>query len=323
MIINPILPIWVMAIISVALLVPMRKGIFNYIRQIIIVLILFAINLRPMLPDGITREVTRDYKVLFVIDNTISMLAEDEEYDGITRLERVKEDLEHVVNRLEGASYSVIKFDNEPRQMIPFTTDAQLCMQSIKSLKAQTSLYARGTSLAMLREPLIKILSQFPDDNIYLFLITDGENTTEDDILPLNMVSNYIKGGAVLGYGTDRGGPMKVISFYGDENPPEYLMYYDESNYEYTEAISRIDEDNLKKIASELMVNYVHMTKTSDINGILNSISSEVAGFELEEVEQRSGYSDIYFYFVIPLVLILIFDFIYYKKRSWKAKTAR
>ena len=37
MIVNPIIPIWLMAIICVALLIVKRKGIWPYIRQIIII----------------------------------------------------------------------------------------------------------------------------------------------------------------------------------------------------------------------------------------------------------------------------------------------
>ena len=41
---HPIIPIWLMVIICVALLAIKRKGIAPYIRQVLMVLILFAIN---------------------------------------------------------------------------------------------------------------------------------------------------------------------------------------------------------------------------------------------------------------------------------------
>ena len=50
--INPIIPIWLMAIISVGLLCFKHKGIPGYIRQIVIIILLFTINLRIMIPDG-------------------------------------------------------------------------------------------------------------------------------------------------------------------------------------------------------------------------------------------------------------------------------
>ncbi len=77
MIINPIIPIWLMAVICVILLFFTRKGAFNYIRQIIIIILLFAINLRIMVPNPDAQTVEKKVDVLFVVDNTISMLAED------------------------------------------------------------------------------------------------------------------------------------------------------------------------------------------------------------------------------------------------------
>ena len=92
MIINPIIPIWLMAVICIILLVLKRKGIFPYIRQIIVILLLFVINLRIMIPDEIEVSSPKiDAKVIFVIDNTISMNAVD--YNGETeRLEGAKTD---------------------------------------------------------------------------------------------------------------------------------------------------------------------------------------------------------------------------------------
>ena len=80
--INPIIPIWVMAVISVVLLLLKRKGVAAYIRQIVIVALVFLINLRIAIPDGTVtkRNQTMEARVIFVVDNTISMLARD--YDG-------------------------------------------------------------------------------------------------------------------------------------------------------------------------------------------------------------------------------------------------
>ena len=79
MIVNPIIPIWLMAIICVALLIVKRKGIRPYIRQIIIIALLFVINLRIMIATDDVKIETQDIdaNILFVIDNTICMVAVD------------------------------------------------------------------------------------------------------------------------------------------------------------------------------------------------------------------------------------------------------
>lgn len=101
--INPIIPIWVMAVISVILLLLKRKGVAAYIRQIVIVALVFLINLRIAIPDGTVtkRNQTMEARVIFVVDNTISMLARD--YDGDNeRMEGVRKDCETITKELLG-----------------------------------------------------------------------------------------------------------------------------------------------------------------------------------------------------------------------------
>lgn len=99
MIINPIIPVWLMGILCVFLLFMKRKGTYNLIKQIVIVILLFVINLRIMIGNGDVDTVTVDADVLFVVDNTISMLAED--YNGTERrMDAVKEDLRYIMEQL-------------------------------------------------------------------------------------------------------------------------------------------------------------------------------------------------------------------------------
>ena len=80
-----------MGILCIILLIMRRKNKYAYIRQILIVILLFVINLRIMIPSSDVKVQTNNFDVLFVIDETISMLAED--YNGNnTRYEGVKED---------------------------------------------------------------------------------------------------------------------------------------------------------------------------------------------------------------------------------------
>ena len=92
MTVNPIIPIWLMAIICIALAFFRRKGTLNYIRQLAIIVLLFIINLRIMVPDYDAETIKRKIDVLFVVDNTISMQAEDYGSDKSPRMEAVRSD---------------------------------------------------------------------------------------------------------------------------------------------------------------------------------------------------------------------------------------
>lgn len=314
MIINPIIPIWLMGIICVFFLLLKRKGIFNYIRQILIVVLLFVINLRIMVGNSEAQVVSVGADVLFVVDNTISMLAEDCE-DNARRIDVVKEDCRYIMEQLPGASFSAVSFGNSVQTLLPYTIDINNTVQAINSLNGQASLYATGTSLNEVLKAMPDLLDDDRENYQVVFFISDGEITNEEKLKSFPEIQEYVDGGAVLGYGTSEGGPMKVVAFTGSDEDPEYLYYYDD-NYDKKQGISKIDEDNLKEIASDFGVDYVHMTKQSKIDDVTKQIKKEMEHASTQKEEKSlEGYADIYYIFVIPLLVLLIFDFLYYRRK--------
>lgn len=312
MILNPIIPIWVMAIVCVFFLFLKRKGAVNYIRQILIVTLLFVINMRIMVRGNDVPAVVPKVDVLFVVDNTISMLAEDYGGNG-RRMDAVKEDCKYITEQFPGASFSVVAFGDSVQRMSPYTVDANMIIETIGLLQGQSKYYAQGTSLNDVMSAMEQMLDEDRENYTILFFISDGEVTNSEKLKSYKGLDQYVDAGAVLGYGTEQGGPMKTVDYMEEES--EYLYYYDE-NYEEKLAISRIDEGNLKRIASDFGIDYVHMTNQSEIGSVIEALQENVNDLEItEDMESREGYTDIYYLFVIPLLLLLIVDFIYYKRK--------
>lgn len=313
MIINPIIPVWLMGILCVFLLFLKRKGTIHFIRQIIIVILLFVINLRIMTGNSDVETVTVDTDVLFVVDNTISMLAED--YDGDKRrMDAVREDCRYIMEQLPGASFSVLSFGNSVRTLLPYTIDTNIVASALDSLNGQATLYATGTSLNIVADTLLESLDNDRETYQLVFFISDGEITGDEKLKSFSKIQEYIDDGAVLGYGTKSGGKMKAVAFTGDDEA-EYLTYYDE-NFDEKPALSKIDEDNLESIADDLGVSYVHMEKQSEIDDELKVILNNMKNASPnEEVTSTDGYADTYYIFVIPLLLLFIVDYIYYRRK--------
>lgn len=313
MIINPIIPIWLMAVICVILLVLKRKGTIPYIRQIFIVVLIFIINLRVMVPDESvgSKAIELDAYVLFVVDDTISMLAQD--YNGNTeRLTAVKEDVSYIIDELYGARFSVIAFNNEAKLMSPFTNDDDFAKSVINSIYPLDELYAKGSSMNVSKELLINTAKgayEKGDGSVIVFFISDGEINNEDKLSSFEEASSYIDNGAVLGYGTDEGGKMYIKSYYSDE-----ITAVKDSYASSKDAISKIDEENLKNIARDMGLSYLNMNDKGNIDSIIKSIKNT------SNVSQRdassAGYKETYYIFVIPLLLLLIYEFINYKRRA-------
>lgn len=315
---HPIIPIWLMAILCVLMLVMKRKGVWNYIRQILIVALLFAINLRPMVFSFELEKEDLNVDVLFVFDNTMSMLAED--FDGENRrIDAAKEDCMYIMDKFEGARFGLISFGNRADLMSPYTDDKTNIIAALDSLQGETMYYASCTSLNLPFELMLKTLSnhynRFEDRVQVVFFLSDGEITEKNEKLgSYARAEEFIVSGAVLGYGTEEGGYMKVRAYNDDYTEPDYMMTYSEDG-DYGRAVSKIDEANLESIADDLGIAYCHMDNPDTIRDLVDEISEELDDYSVEGISKTAGYVDTYYWFAIPLVALLVYDLIYYKRR--------
>ena len=92
-----------------------------------------------------------------------------------------------------------------------------------------------------------------------------------------------------------------------------YLEDYTSAGYPIPKAISRIDENNLKSVASDIGIDYIYMNDKSDIDDKIKEIEKlKVTKFENGT---DNSYTDIYYIFAIPLIGMLIYEFINYKRK--------
>lgn len=305
--IQPILPVWVMTIFCILMLCMKRKGLFPFLRQLILVALLFVINLRIALPSSSISSATMkmDISVLFVVDNTISMQAMDYK-ENMPRLAGVKNDCSYIIDSLYGADFSVISFDNTAKLLCPSTSDTEFAKNTISSISPMDEMYARGSSMNVCKELFTDVLKRLEkrDKPVVVFFISDGEITNEDTLSSFSDVSSYIDYGAVLGYGTKQGGKMYVTE-YGSDTP---TILQDKTEYPYKDAISKLDKTNLQKLAKDMELSYINMTSQELIDDTLENIRQNVAA-SIEESEETEGYQDIYYWFLIPVMGLLIYDF--------------
>ncbi len=308
MIINPILPVWVMLFFIPIFCVCLSHEKNKRIRQLVIILLIFLINLRIMVRDNNAEVISNDLDVLFVVDNTISMAAED--YDGDkTRLSAVKEDIKHIVEELEGAKFSIVTFDNAPKILLPYTRDKNIIYESINILQVSTYVFARGTTLNTAiqgMETQLESSSKSDDRARIVFFFSDGEITVEDkvDTKEFGALKDYISEGAVLGYGTDEGGHMYVRT--------DSLGTYQYVKYQGKKAISKIDEKNLGLVSDSLGIDYINMSKHSNLDKKIADIKDGVT-YKFDIID-KSSYQDTYYFLMIPLLGLLVYEFINFRR---------
>lgn len=314
MIINPIIPIWLMAIICITLAICKRKGKFAYIRQIIMIMLLFMINLRMMIPTDVEVSTKRiDANVFFVIDNTISMAANDCA-DGTTRMDALKADCNNITGSLSGARFSLITFANISKLVFPLTESTSFVNSCIKGIGVTNELYAKGSSMNICKDMLVELVKAAHEKNtgkVIVFFISDGEITNGDTLDSFKEAAKYIDGGAVLGYGTSKGGNMYIKDYFSDD----LVAIEDKSEYPYEKAVSKIDEENLKAIAKDMDIEYINMTTENKLDTVIDNIKKDTALLR-DEDSRLDGYKDIYFIFIIPLVGMLVYEFINWKRKG-------
>ena len=224
----------------------------------------FMMLLRPGIPGGATETLATDTDILIVVDTTASIVAEDWDGDG-QRLDGVRADVQSIVDEYPGARFALISFDAAAELRLPLTTDATALISSLEVLRPEVTAQSRGSSIgiasAMVEETLQAAAESAPDRSRMVFYLGDGEQTVTTEPESFSASAEYTDGGAVLGYGTSEGGPMKVTSgsFAASEEGGDYIEYQGE------QAMSVIDESNLQTIADDLGVPYQLRSADADI----------------------------------------------------------
>ncbi len=286
-----------------------------YIRQILVVLLLFVINLRPMYPsDNIEITTTKmDLNIIIVIDDTISMLGDDQPgYD--TRLDKVREDVSYIVQNLPGAKFSIVCFNNNVHVMTPFTDSVNYVMNAVDSIYPLSPSYANGTNLTDCVDTIEDLAEDaeevYGNSQLVIFFLSDGENTEDGGRDSFADIADLFVGGAVMGYGTERGGHM----LYEDHTRNLSYMVMDNRGSSSIEAVTKLDEDSLREVASDLDIPYLNMTDNSALESTLTQIREGNESASQDDVKQ--GYVDFYYVFVLPLALLTAYEFISLKRRG-------
>jgi Ca-activated chloride channel family protein len=225
--------------------------------RLVMLLACFFMFLRPGIPGGATETLATDTDIVLVVDTTASIVAEDWNGDE-PRLDGVRADVQTIVDEYPGARFALITFDASADLRMPLTTDTTALVSSLEVLRPEVTSQSRGSSIGIANQLLADTLSNAaeasPDRSRMVFYFGDGEQTVTSAPEPFDGSEKLTDAGAVLGYGTAEGGPMKLTTGSVDGSSSEYI------EYQGANALSVIDEANLEAIASDLGVDYQHRT---------------------------------------------------------------
>ena len=313
----PVIPMWIVAIAIVIVMgcavyetvkekrAPKWRRIANMLTALVISFSLALIGARPHMEaseQDNAHGFAKQLDIVFVVDNTLSMWANDEE-DKHTRLEAARADIKEILKSAPGATASIIIFDDAPRQLTPFSSDMISTTDAMTGIVQPDPIYAKGTDFSQVFKQIETVLKnreeEYPDRARLLFFLSDGEESSEDRTnLPGEALAGYIDGGYIIGYGKTSGSQIPINSLHSFEN---YVMSRSEDSYK--PAITKLNEDSLKSISNVLKVGYgKHSSETLQS---VRTITQDAWGKAPEDVEQDTDEitsdRELYYWFALPL----------------------
>lgn len=308
MILQPILPWWGLVLLFAPfvgfvgwqLLRSSTKQLRRqWLRRACIVLLAIVISVRPSLPGASSNSGNALLDVFFVVDTTVSMSAED--YDGgKQRIEGVQDDVKQIAKELAGARFSLITFNNTTSVELPLTNDTTALSSAVDTTAIQMIMYGTGSSIdapvQRTQTELERIAKKTPGRGRVVFYFGDGEQTASGAPGSFAALQPLIGGGAVLGYGTESGGRMYDVLYDGTR---QVIKDYSTNTYPVPEALSKIDENNLRTVASQMGAAYYHRTAPGDITSMTKGI--DIGGI-INDSREVEVYNDTYWLFAGVLV---------------------
>ncbi|MBX9245989.1 VWA domain-containing protein [Actinotalea ferrariae] len=284
MTLRPLIPVWILLLVLLpALVFAVREALHarggvrrSWFVRAGAVAAVTAIGLGPSVPTTTDEQLGVAVDVFFVVDRTGSMAAEDWSDERLPRLDGMRHDLPGLVAAVPGARYSIIAWDSQASRQLPLTTDARAVRSWAQTARQEITAFSSGSLVDRPLEPLQRALvgaaERDPGHVRLVFFLSDGEQTTDGEPASYEAVADLVDGGAVLGYGTAEGGPMR--SYDGALEPdPEAPYIVDDATGE--QAVSRIDEAALQAVAEQLGVPYVHRTGPDDVAGLVEGLDPE------------------------------------------------
>jgi len=290
----------------IAKLSPHTSALRQNIKLILFLLANVAVILAasgPQIGSRLEEVKRKGADIIIALDVSNSMKAEDIKPN---RLERAKQAISRLVDKLEGDRVGIIVFAGKAYVQLPITTDYAAAKLFLNYIDTDI-IPAQGTAIGAAIELAVKSFPQDQKHNKALIIITDGENHEDD---AMSAAKSAQENGIVihtLGMGSPDGAPIPV---YHNKVQVDY-----KKDRNGTIVISKLDEADLSKIALEGGGKFVRATNSDDG---LSALVKEIGKMEKVEFGAKmiTDYEDRFQYFLGAGLLLLLLEFLISERRN-------
>ncbi len=287
---------------------PERSSNKPVLKLILWLLIISSLSLALVNPKVGTRieKVKREgVDIVFALDVSKSMLAEDVQPN---RLARAKQIISRVLDKLVSDRVGIIIYAGRAYPQLPITTDygaARLFLQTVDT----EIIPSQGTAIAEAVELSLDYFDDEEQKNRVLVILSDGEDHEEGFKEDAEKAAEYGITIYTIGVGTLQGGPI-----------PDYrrgIQVGYKKDREGNVVVTKLQTSILKDIANTTKGAYLNGSNTRQV---VESLMGYVEGMEKKEFETSmfADYEDQFQWFLGLALLLMIIDvLILERKTQW------
>jgi Ca-activated chloride channel family protein len=232
----------------------------------------------------------RGSEIIIVLDVSNSMMAEDIQPN---RLERAKQALSRLVDRLGDNKIGLVVFAGEAYTQLPITSDYVSAKMFLSTISTEI-VPVQGTAIGTAINLAASSFPPFGEAGKAIVVITDGENHEDDPVQAARQAAD--KGITVhtIGIGSLQGTPIPVRRGSGQR---DFIK-----DWQGNVVMTRLDENTLKETAVAGKGVYVRATSS---NMGLGNVLDEINKMEKSEYEAKI-YTDFAEMFQYPFGAVLL-----------------
>jgi len=292
-------------------LMPERSTARVWVKMILLMLSIACLAIALANPQTGSRleEVKRKGIDLFIaLDISNSMMAED---IAPNRLERSKQAISRLIDKLEGDRIGMIVFAGRAYMQLPITTDYYAARLFLSTINPNI-VPAQGTAIGEAIELATNSFDQ-NNHNKAIIIISDGEDHEENAV---ELAKKAADAGIMIftiGMGLPDGAPIPVYNSYGKS----IGFRKDRSG---NTVITKLNENMLQQIALAGNGSY---TRANNARSGLEYIFGEINKIEKSEIEARvfTDYENRFQVFIGLAILFLVLEILIASRKSkWETK---
>ena len=286
-----------------------NKGVLKLIVLILGLALLIVGLVNPKIGTKLETVKREGVDIVFAVDVSKSMLAED---IAPNRIEKAKRLVSEIINQLASDRIGIIAYAGQAYPQLPITTDYSAAKMFLQGMNTDM-LTSQGTAI----DQAIELATTYYDDaeqtNRVLFIISDGEDHSEGSTL--DAVEEAVDEGITIytiGVGKEKGAPIPI-------KRNGILESLKKDNQGET-VITKLNKEVLIDIASEGNGGYIDGSNTE---AAVEFIKNELLQMDKKEFEakQFAEYKDQFQWFIGAALLLLFLDiFILDRKTKWLKK---